>query len=147
MASWVLALPGSCLLMLMAGWPLAMLALLAVAASTALLAGLMLQGGAATVLTPILVLTLLELPGVGEKRAGIASGLFFSAAQIGGVVGPLGLGVLYDLSGDFGLGLGSFTLIALAVMAGIRRLARATDRAHEPDSGSGPDPGVGSHAA
>lgn len=35
-----LALPGSCLLMLMAGWPLAMLALLAVAASTALLAGL-----------------------------------------------------------------------------------------------------------
>lgn len=35
-----LALPGSCLLMLMAGWPLAVLALLPVAALTGLLAGL-----------------------------------------------------------------------------------------------------------
>lgn len=96
-------------------------------ARPALLAGLMLQGGAATVLTPILVLTLLELPGVGEKRAGIASGLFFSAAQIGGVVGPMGLGVLYDLSGDFLLGLASFTLIALAVLSGIGRLERGVD--------------------
>jgi MFS family permease len=91
----------------------------------------MLQGGAATVLTPILVLTLLELPGVGEKRAGIASGLFFSAAQIGGVVGPMGLGILYDLSGDFVLGLASFSLIALAILAGIGRLERGVD----------PDPG------
>lgn len=92
------------------------------AARPALLAGLVFQGGAATVLTPILVLTLLELPGVGEKRAGTASGLFFSAAQIGGVVGPMGLGILYDLSGGFALGLGAFTLIALAILAGIARL-------------------------
>ncbi|MBY0401400.1 MFS transporter, partial [Myxococcota bacterium] len=94
------------------------------AARPSLLAGLVLQGAAATVLTPILVLTLLELPGVGEKRAGTASGLFFSAAQIGGVVGPMGLGVFYDLSGGFALGLGAFTLIALAILAGITRLAR-----------------------
>lgn len=98
--------------------------LLQLAAWPSILAGLVLQGAAATVLTPILVLTLLELPGVGEKRAGIASGLFFSAAQIGGVVGPMGLGALYDLSGGFALGLASFTLIALAIMTGIARLER-----------------------
>lgn len=109
---------------------------LQLAARPVLLTGLMLQGGAATVLTPILVLTLLELPGVGEKRAGIASGLFFSAAQIGGVVGPMGLGILYDLSGDFVAGLGSFTLIALAVLAGIRRLERASDPASHAGSRS-----------
>jgi len=99
------------------------------AARPALLAGLVFQGGAATVLTPILVLTLLELPAVGEKRAGTASGLFFSAAQIGGVVGPMGLGVLYDLSGGFAVGLGSFTLIALAILAGITRLEPAGAKA------------------
>ncbi|MBK7950743.1 MAG: MFS transporter [Deltaproteobacteria bacterium] len=100
------------------------------AARPSLLAGLVFQGAAATVLTPILVLTLLELPGVGERRAGTASGLFFSAAQIGGVVGPMGLGVLYDLSGGFALGLGTFTLIALAIMLGITRLQR-TERPTE----------------
>lgn len=93
-------------------------------ARPSLFVGLLLQGTAATVLTTILVLTLLELPGVGEKRAGVASGLFFSAAQIGGVVGPLGLGALYDLSGGFALGLASLTLIALAIMLGIVRLQR-----------------------
>lgn len=94
------------------------------AARPSLLTALVLQGAAATVLTPILVLTLLELPGVGERRAGTASGLFFSAAQIGGVVGPMGLGILYDLSGGFALGLASFTAIALVILTGIARLER-----------------------
>lgn len=94
------------------------------AARPSLLAGLVLQGAAATVLTPILVLTLLELPGVGEKRAGTASGLFFSAAQIGGVVGPLGVGVLLDLSDGFALGLAALGLTAVVVMSGVGRLSR-----------------------
>jgi len=93
-------------------------------ARSALFTGLVLQGAAATVLTPILVLTLLELPGLDERRAGTASGLFFSAAQIGGVIGPFGLGVLYDLSGGFGVGLGALLLIALGVLSGISRLGR-----------------------
>lgn len=94
-------------------------------ARPSLLAGLVLQGAAATVLTPILVLTLLELPGVGEKRAGTASGLFFSAAQIGGVLGPFGLGVLYDLSGGFALGLAAMTCTAIAVLSGIGGFGRS----------------------
>lgn len=93
-------------------------------ARPSLLAGLLLQGAAATVLTPILVLTLLELPGVGERRAGTASGLFFSAAQIGGVIGPLGLGALYDLSGGFSLGLAALMVVSFGVLVGIGRLGR-----------------------
>ncbi len=93
-------------------------------ARPSLLAGLLLQGAAATVLTPILILTLLELPGVGERRAGTASGLFFSAAQIGGVLGPMGVGALYDLSGGFGLGLAGLMVAAIGVLVGIGRLGR-----------------------
>ncbi len=106
-------------------------------ARPSLLTGLVLQGAAATVLTPILVLTLLELPGVGERRAGTASGLFFSAAQVGGVLGPLGLGALYDLSGGFGLGLVGLTVTALAVLLGIGRLGRA-GTAVRPSGTTGP---------
>lgn len=91
-------------------------------ARASLLAGLLLQGTAATALTTILVLTLVELPGVGEQRAGTASGLFFSAAQVGGVLGPLGLGALYDLTGGFAAGLAFLTLTALAVATGVVRL-------------------------
>jgi len=87
-----------------------------------LFAGLILQGTAATALTTILVLTLIELPGVGERRAGTASGLFFSAAQIGGVLGPLGLGTLYDLTGGFASGLGLLTVTAVVVGIAALRL-------------------------
>jgi len=102
-------------------------------ARPSLLAGLVLQGGAATVLTPILVLTLLELPGVGERRAGTASGLFFSAAQIGGVLGPFGVGVLYELSGNFAASLAALALTAVLVLSGIRRLGRAEAHPSERD--------------
>lgn len=108
------------------------------AARPSLLAGLVLQGAAATVLTPILVLTLLELPGVGEKRAGTASGLFFSAAQIGGVVGPFGVGVLLDLSGGFALGLAALGLTALAVLVGVARLSRADSTTAEAATADAP---------
>jgi cyanate permease len=88
------------------------------------LVGLLLQGTAATALTTVLVLTLIELPGVGEQRAGTASGLFFSAAQVGGVLGPLGLGALYGQSGGFASGLAFLTLTTLGVAAGILLLRR-----------------------
>ena len=75
--------------------------------------GLILQGIARSSMMTVLILTLVELPGIGEQRAGVASGMFFSAAEIGGVLGPLGLGVAYELSGGFSSG-----LLALSVVAG-----------------------------
>ncbi len=86
--------------------------------------GLVLQGIARSALMTVLILTLVELPGIGERHAGTASGLFFSAAEVGGVLGPLGLGLAYDLTGDFLVGLASLAGIAAALAFGARRLSR-----------------------
>ncbi|MEM7099603.1 MAG: MFS transporter [Pseudomonadota bacterium] len=87
-----------------------------------LAAGLILQGIARSSLMTVLILTLVELPGVGEHRAGVASGMFFSAAEIGGVLGPLGLGVVYDLSGGFTWSLYTLTGVSLAMLLATRYL-------------------------
>jgi len=87
-----------------------------------LLPGLILQGIARSTLTTVLVLTLVELPNVGARNAGVASGLFFGAGEIGGMVGPLLLGVLYDFTHGFMLGLALLTLIAVGLVAGVKRL-------------------------
>jgi cyanate permease len=88
--------------------------------------GLILQGIARSSLMTVLILTLVELPGIGDKYAGMASGLFFTAAEFGGVMGPVALGVLYDFSGHFGWGLVLITgigcLISLATLQ-LKRLA------------------------
>ena len=70
----------------------------------------------------MLVLTLVELPDIGARHAGMASGLFFGAGEIGGMLGPLLLGVSYDYTNGFAAGLALFTLIALGLVASVRRL-------------------------
>ena len=76
----------------------------------------------------ILILTLVELPGIGDQRAGIASGMFFAAAEVGGVLGPLGIGALYDSTGRFGVALNSLGVVALAMIAGGVYLAHLANR-------------------
>ena len=83
-----------------------------------LFTGLILQGIARSSLMTIAILTLLELPGVGKTRAGVASGLFFAAAEIGGVGGPLMLGYFYDLTGKFTAGLNMLTIIMVSLLLG-----------------------------
>lgn len=63
--------------------------------------GLVLQGIARSSLMTVAILILVELPEIGARRAGAASGLFFSAAEIGGVSGPVMLGVISQSTGDF----------------------------------------------
>jgi cyanate permease len=48
---------------------------------------------------------------VGRHQLGAAGGLFFTAAELGGVFGPVSFGVLFDATGGFGA--------ALAVLAGV----------------------------
>ena len=95
--------------------------------------GLIVQGVARSSLMTVLVLTLVELPGIGDRYAGMASGLFFSAAEIGGVLGPLGIGALYDLTGGFNVALGALTGVAILLSAGSVYLRRTAQRlsAHE----------------
>jgi len=91
-----------------------------VATTTALLV----QGLVRSSMMTVLILTLMELPGMKPGQAGTASGLFFSAAEVGGVLGPLGLGVLYDLTQGFSVGLWTLAGIAVAMLLGTARLAR-----------------------
>ena len=90
--------------------------------------GLIMQGIVRSGLTTVLILTLVELPSIGEARTGIASGLFFSAAEIGGVLGPLGLGVLYDLTGNFHGAMGGLSVVSILLTIGTLCLAREARR-------------------
>ena len=81
------------------------------------IAGLVLEGLARSSMMTVLILTLIEIEGVGKERAGTAGGLFFAAAEIGGVSGPVMLGILYDTAGDFSTGLGLLTLVSLCLLA------------------------------
>jgi len=89
-----------------------------------LIAGLFLQGIARSALMTVLVLTLVELPGIGDRYAGVASGLFFSAAEIGGVIGPVSLGLLYDITGSFQVGLTMLTGVAVGLAVASKKLQR-----------------------
>jgi len=83
---------------------------------------LVLQGLVRASLMTVLILTLMELPGMDARYAGTASGLFFTFAEVGGVLGPLGLGVLYDLTGGFDAGLYALTAVAAAMALATVRL-------------------------
>lgn len=89
-----------------------------------LLTGLLLQGIARSSLIAVLMLTLLELPEIGEKYAGVASGIFFSAAEIGGVLGPLLLGILYAPGTGFSAGLWLLTGVSMTMIVGSAWLQR-----------------------
>lgn len=99
--------------------------LLATGGSLATTAALLAQGLVRSSLMTVLMLTLMELPGVKPAQAGTASGLFFSAAEVGGVLGPLGLGLLYDLTHGFTVGLYTLAAVAAAMLIGTVRLSAA----------------------
>jgi cyanate permease len=90
--------------------------------------GLLLQGIARSSMMTVLILTLVELPGIGEKNAGLASGLFFSAAEVGGVLGPVTLGLFYDATGNFTLALATLTLVCLVLLIATARLKKISEQ-------------------
>jgi cyanate permease len=90
-----------------------------------LVCGLVLQGISRGAVTTIAVLLLMETPGVGSRNAGAASGMFFSAAEIGGVAGPLTMGVLYDATGGFQVALATLTAITVGLMVTVISMWRS----------------------
>jgi len=79
--------------------------------------GLMMQGVARGAMMTIAILILMETPAVGSQNMGVAGGLFFTAAEIGGVLGPLGIGIIADRSGGFDLALHILSLICVVLIA------------------------------
>ena len=59
---------------------------------------------------------LVDIPGVGTERAGVAGGIFFSAAEVGGVGGPVLVGVVSDLSGGFSAALYMLTGMSVILL-------------------------------
>lgn len=96
--------------------------LLHLAAGPALATGLILQGIARSSLMTILMLVLLDAKGIGSRHAGSAGGLFFSAAEIGGVLGPVTLGITADLTGGFDAGLWLLTGLCVGLLLLLSRL-------------------------
>lgn len=68
---------------------------------TAMTVGMLAQGIARSSMNTVMILLLVEIKDIGSRYAGAASGLFFSAAEMGGVLGPLTLGAVYDATGNF----------------------------------------------
>ena len=89
-----------------------------------LASGLILQGITRGSMMTIAILILVERPEVGARHAGAAGGLFFSAAEVGGVLGPLTVGYLADVTGDFGAALHLLTGICAALMLLLALLRR-----------------------
>ena len=72
---------------------------------TVLGAALILQGVARSSMMPVAMLILMDARGVDLRNVGAAGGLFFSIAEIGGVLGPVMLGAVSDATGGFSGGL------------------------------------------
>lgn len=97
----------------------------------ALLAGLALLGVARGAMNTIALLMLVESPAVPAARMGTASGLFFAAAEFGGVLGPLSFGVMLQATGGFGAPIAAVSaagLLLLVLCAMMRRAGRGAPR-------------------
>lgn len=90
-----------------------------------LVAGLVLQGIARGAMTATTMLLLIELPGVGSRNTGVAGGMFFSAAEIGGVLGPLLIGYVAHATGGFSAPLWLLTADAVLLLVLLFLLKRA----------------------
>ena len=101
--------------------------MLLVAGTPALVVAMILQGIGRGSLIAVLILVLMETRGVDPRNTGAAVGLFFSAAEIGGVLGPLAIGAASDLTGGFDAGLWLLGAVSAAVI-GLLCLHRGIER-------------------
>jgi len=79
-----------------------------------LLLSLIVYGIISGAMMPLMLVVMMDLPSVGADYTGIASGLFFSIGPLMGFIGPILVGNLRDLTGDFIVPL---ILLALVVEA------------------------------
>jgi len=88
---------------------------------------LVIYGMSAPTILPLLMLILMEEPKVGAKNMGLAGGIFFCVAEIGGFTGPLLMGGMVDLTGSFlpGVSFLAGTGILLCITVFLLRVSRA----------------------
>ena len=89
--------------------------------------GLVLQGLARGSMSSIAILFLMETKGVGSRVMGAAGGMYFSAGEIGGVLGPLSVGAMFDATGGFSaplLMLSAVCVVMALMLARLRTVSR-----------------------
>ena len=84
--------------------------------------GLVCQGIARGAMTSVSMLCLLEARNVNSRFAGSAGGLYFTVGEIGGVLGSVTLGAMYDATGGFAAGLFMLTAVCLMQLYLLQRL-------------------------
>ena len=92
-------------------------------------ASLIVQGLGRGSLMAIALLVLMETRGVDASHMGAAGGLFFSAAEIGGVLGPLTVGIISDVTGGFTVALNLMSAICVGLIVLLAWLRRSEARA------------------
>lgn len=90
--------------------------------------GLILQGLARGSMMTVAIMILMDTPGVPAERLGLAGGMFFTAAEIGGVLGPLTFGALAHATGGFATSLAAVTCVSLGMFMLLAALRRRGDR-------------------
>jgi CP family cyanate transporter-like MFS transporter len=110
------------------------LATLLIPASGWILAlGLVLQGVARGAMMAVALMVLMDAKEIGFWLMGAAGGLFFTAAEIGGVLGPLTVGWLAERSGSFDAPL--WMLFGVCAALTLLSLIAARKRHHQQTSG------------
>jgi cyanate permease len=99
----------------LAAGSLVSLALLALPSRGAMYCSLVMFGLSAYGIFPVLMLMLMDSPQVPRQNMGLASGVFFAVAEIGGFSGPLLMGTLYDVTGSFLTGLAVLACLNAAI--------------------------------
>ena len=84
--------------------------------------GLVFQGMCRSALTAIAILILMDMGQGRSKHVGAASGLYFSAGEIGGALGPMSIGLLADRTGDFDAPLMMMFGVSIILMILLARL-------------------------
>ncbi|NLE09220.1 MAG: MFS transporter [Dehalococcoidales bacterium] len=79
------------------------------------IAGLVCWGMTAPTLLPLFMLVLMDEPEVGSKYMGMAGGIYFCVAQIGGFAGPLIMGKIVDFTGSFTPGIIIFASVSFVM--------------------------------
>ena len=84
--------------------------------------GLVLQGICRSAMTAIAILILMDMDHGKSQHVGAASGLYFSAGEIGGALGPMSMGVLADITDGFVIPLFMMTGVSMVLMLLLARL-------------------------
>ena len=82
------------------------------------------QGVARGTMMTVAMMLLMDSQDVPADRLGLAGGLFFSVAQLGGALGPTLFGLVSEAAGGFGLALTLLGVLCCVLLVQVARLAR-----------------------